>query len=269
MRLMGIVLGGLLLGQGIALAQQPPGSQPPAPPAALDPQGNRVDELLVRWEQEMRKIQSLSAQCTRIEENKTFKYTDVFNGLARYLKANDAGRVSNLAMLEMRKKDKPDVWEKFVCNGTMLYQYVPSQKEIRVHQLPPPKPGQVSDDNFLSFLFGMKAEEAKRRYDLKLVKQDQYYFYIEIFPRFDQDKADFQKARLVLNKDSFLPRQLWFEQPNGDTVTWDVPKLEVNVALNRQEFDRPQVPQGWKQVQAPTPKTGDPQPRIVRPNGGQ
>lgn len=274
MRILGLALGGLLLWHASVGAQQtqPPTDQPPAaraqpmPPPALDPSRNRVDELLVRWEQEMRKVQSLSAQCTRIEENKTFKYTDVFHGTARYLKASDAGKVTNLAMLEMRKKDKPEVWEKFACNGTLLYQYVPSAKEIRVHQLPPPKPGQVADDNLLSFLFGMRAEEAKRRYDLKLVKEDQWYFYVEIFPRFDQDKADFQKARLVLNKDSFLPRQLWLEQPNGDTITWDVPKIELNVQLNRQEFDRPQVPQGWKQVQAPAAKASDPPPRIIRPN---
>lgn len=264
MRLFGFILIGSVLLQATAVAQQPPQNPPGGQPPVLDPARNRVDQLLVRWEAEMKKVQSLSAQCTRLEENKTFKVTDTYQGAARYLKANDAGRVTNLAMLDMRKVDKqgkpakPDVWEKFVCTGTLLYQYVPSQKEIRVHQLPPPKSGQVVDDNFLSFLFGMKAEEAKKRYDLKFVKEDQYYYYIEVFPRFDQDKADFQKARLVLNKDSFLPRQLWFEQPNGDTVTWDVPKLELNAPLNRQEFDRPAVPQGWKQVQAPAA------PRVIR-----
>src|SRR5262249_38513878 len=215
MRRFGFVLGGLLLWQAAAVAQQggpqnqPPGGQPPATrpatnppagagpaaPAPLDPAKDRVDGLPLRWEQEMRKVQSLSAQLTRIEENKVFKQTDVFQGSARYLKASDAGKVTNLAMLEMRKKDKQDVWEKFVCTGALLYQWVPSQKEIRVHTLPPPKPGQVADDNFLSFLFGMKAEEAKKRYDLRFKGEDQYYFYVEIYPRFDQDRADFQKAR--------------------------------------------------------------------------
>src|SRR5262245_49934804 len=148
MRLFGFVLVGLMFWQATAVAQQPPKAQPLPPPPALDPARNRVDDLLVRWEQAMKKVQSLSAQCTRLEENKTFKHTDTYQGAAMYMKANDAGRVTNLAMLEMRKVDKQgkpekqEVWEKFVCNGSVLYQYVPSQKEIRVHQLPPPKPDQ-------------------------------------------------------------------------------------------------------------------------------
>ena len=105
----------------------------------------------------------------------------------------------------------------------------------------------------------MKAEEAKRRYDLTLVKQDQYYTYIAIKPRFDADKADFQQARLVLNKDSFLPRQLWFEQPNGNEVTWDIPKIQSNATLDRKEFGVPQTPPGWTFVRQP------PAPRVVRP----
>jgi TIGR03009 family protein len=236
----------------------PPG-QPPAPPATppLDPDHNPLDRFLLRWEQEMKNVETLVAQLSRVEENKTFQTVDVFVGTARYMKPN-------LASLEMQKKDKPDQFEKFVCNGQMLYQYVPAQKEIRAHQLPAPKPGQVSEDNFLSFLFGMKAEEAKRRYDIKVAKEDQWYVYLDVLPRFDADKADFQRSRLVLNKDTFMPRQLWFEQPNKDTVTWDIPKIETKVPLKREEFLVPPVPQGWNMKQVPRP-IDQPPPRVVRP----
>src|SRR5439155_9939352 len=188
-------------------AQQPPGASAPAAP--LDPH-SRLDALLMQWEAKMKSIQTLKATVTRERDDKVFKTRDTFAGDAKYMKPN-------LALLELKRRDRQDIFEKYICTGTYLYEYNQSNREIRVHELPPPKPGQVADDNFLAFLFGMKAEEAKRRYDLRLKGEDQYYFYIEIFPRFDQDKADFQKARLVLNKDSFLPRQLWFEQPNGDT----------------------------------------------------
>lgn len=263
------VAGTLLAGTG-GVAQQPPQQQvplqrqaPATPPAAapLDPAHNKLDALLLRWEQEMTKVQTIIAHCTRTSVDKTFGVAEVYEGTAKYMKPN-------LAMLEMQKRGKPQVFEKYICTGTYLYEYVPQDKVIRVHELPPHKPGQVADDNFLSFLFGMRAEEAKRRYELKLVKEDQWYFYIEILPRFPADKADFQKARLVLTSKTFLPRELWFEQPNGNEVKWDMPKVENGAELRRTDFTSPTTPPGWSLVRVP--RTNDASkstvpPRVVRP----
>src|SRR5262249_8735920 len=183
MRYSWLALAGLLCWQAAAGAQQPPQNPPPPPPqqpppaAALDPARNPLDRLLVQWEEKMKGVESLVAQCSRVEESKTFKTNDVFVGTAKYLKPN-------LAMLEMVKKDNPEQIDKLVINGQYVYQYLPQQKEVQPIALPAPKQGQVADDNFVSFLFGMRAEEAKRRYDLKLAKEDQYYFFIDILPRF-------------------------------------------------------------------------------------
>src|SRR5262249_13747228 len=147
------------------------------------------DQLLLRWEQRMRGIDSLVADCTRAKVDKTYGGTEVFRGKAQYMKPN-------LANLYLVKDNKPAVYERFICSGNFLYQFVPEGKEIRVYELNQTKSGQVGEDNFLSFLFGMKAEEAKRRYDLRLEKQDQHWIYIRVYPRFDQDKVDFQEAQL-------------------------------------------------------------------------
>src|SRR5262249_27160815 len=234
MRYFGMTLASIVLVGPAGFAQQPPtGSAAPAAPAApvLNPATNRLDALLVRWEKEMTTIQTIVAQCTRTSVDKTFQVAEIYEGTAKYMKPN-------LAMLEMKKKGKEAIFEKYICSGTFLYEFVPQEKVIRVHELPPTKPGQVADDNFLSFLFGMRAEEAKRRYELKLVKgppEDQWYYYIEILPRYPADKADFARARLVLNAQTCLPRELWFEQPNGNEVKWDIPKIEQGTALNRAE----------------------------------
>lgn len=277
MRYFWMTLAGTLLAGSGVYAQQPAQQQlppqrqlPAAPPAAapLDPAHNKLDALLLRWEQEMTKVQTIVAHCTRTSVDKTFGVAEVYDGTAKYMKPN-------LAMLEMQrrekeapKKSKAPVFEKYICTGTFLYEYVPQDKVIRVHELPPPKPGQVADDNFLSFLFGMRAEEAKRRYDLKLVKADEWYFYIEILPRFAADKADFQKARLVLTSKTFLPRELWFEQPNGNEVKWDMPQVESGAALRRTDFTSPATPPGWNLVRVPRSSEaskGTVPPRIVRP----
>jgi TIGR03009 family protein len=240
-------------------AQTPPRTQtPPAAQPGLDAR-NRLDALLMTWEQKMTAVQTILAQVTRTSVDKTFQVVEVYQGTAKYMKPN-------LAMLDMKKKGKEEVFEKYICTGTFLYEYAPQDKEIRVHELPSPKPGQVSEDSFLSFLFGMRAEEAKRRYDLRLVKgppEDQWYYYVEISPRYDQDKQDFKRARLVLMASTFLPRELWFEQPNGNEVKWDIPKIESGVQLNRTDFTSPQAPPGWQVKRMPKASTA---PRVVRPN---
>jgi TIGR03009 family protein len=259
MRVYRLALVGWLLAGALACAQQ---AQPGVPPAANP---GRLDSLLNSWEQKMQSVQSLSAECKRTTVDKAFKSTDIFEGKALYL-------APDRAALHMIKQGKPDVYERFLCTGTFLYEFVPANKIVRVHELPPRKPGQVADNNFLSFLFGMKAEEAKRRYDLRLAQEDQHWVYIDIYPRLAEDKADFQRARLVLSAATFLPRQLWFVQPNLNEVTWDIPRVDTTTPLNIKEFAVPALPGGWKMVQVPRtdsqpqqPGKADPPPRIVRP----
>ena len=235
-----------------ALAQQATTNTPPA----LDPANNRLDAVLMQWQQKMQNVQTLLVpQLGRSDVDKTFRVTTNWQGTAKYMKPG-------LALLEMYQRDRPQVYEKYICTGTFLYQFVPSDQIVRVMEMPPPKPGQMADDNFLALLFSTRADEARRRYDIRLVKEDQYYVYLEIFPRFPNDKADFQRARLALNNQSFLPRSLWFEQPNGNEINWDIPRLEINARLNRAEFTSPALPPNWRLVRVPR----DLPPRIVRPN---
>jgi len=267
MRPYGLVLTALLLGGAPAIAQQ---AAPPASAAAASAPGEQaLDRYLLRWEQEMQRVQTLAAQLARLDKDKTFQTTQKFAGYAQYMKDGTGPSTLNLAMLEMRLEGKDDVAEKYICTGTYLYQFLPAQKEIRAFELPKPRPGQVGDDTFLGFMFGMKAEEARRRYEMKLAKEDQWYIYVEIAPRFPADKADFQRARIVLNKDNFLPRQLWFEHPNGNEVTWDIPRIQSGMRLERRYFDAPQPPPGWKLVPvartADGPRNADVPPRVVRP----
>jgi hypothetical protein len=69
-----------------------------------------------------------------------------------------------------------------------------------------------------------------------------------------------------------MPRQLWFSQPNGNETTWDIPRIESGVRLDRTEFTSPAVPPGWRLVRAPRPADAggqgnqQPPPRVFRPN---
>jgi TIGR03009 family protein len=254
-----MVLAVILATGAVAGAQTPPAAKPG--PTAAD--AAKLDGYLKHWEEEMRKVQTLSAVLGRINKDKAFGTTTRFSGYAQYMRAGNGPTAMNLAHMEMKEENKSSFAEKVICTGTYLYMFAPAQKEIRAYEIPRPKPGQVADDNFMSFMFGMKAEEAKKRYSLTLAKEDKWYIYVDVVPRFAADKAEFARARLVLNRDSFLPRQLWFKHANGNEITWDIPKLQSGVSIDRRVFDKPQPPKDWKLV--PVNPAATAPPRVVRP----
>ncbi len=268
-----VALAGVVLLAG-RLPAQAPQQQPPQQPSpqqnqpapALNP-ADPLDSVLLQWEQKMTQVNSLGAQIIRQKEDRVFHSNEVYEGVAYYLKPN-------YAILDLHRKDKPAVFEKFISTGTLLYEFYQAQQEVRWHQLPPPKAGQVANDNFLSFLFGMRAAEAKQRYDIKLKGQDNFYYYLEVAPRFPADKQDFQQARIALTKSTLMPRQLTFDEPNGNRITWDIPGLQVDMPLKPSQFDPNPLPPGWKMVRAPAAGQGgaapgnpgaSPPPRVIRP----
>jgi TIGR03009 family protein len=253
-----LALTGALLGGACLLAQTPAPSQP-------DPNAERLLTILRNWEKVMGSINSLVAECTRTQVDKTFQSTKVYEGKAKFLKPN-------MASLEMHNKQNAQDFEKYVCSGTELCVYAPKAKEIQVAKMPAPKPGQPQEDNLLSLLIGMKADQAMKRYKLTLLpstpETEKWYYYIQVLPNEKADMAEFTRARLVLTTNTFLPRQVWFEQPNGNEVTWDFDKLFTGVPLQPAEFQRPTPPPGWRLVPAERPAGpgGAPGgPRVVRP----
>jgi len=246
---------------GAPLLAQPPAQ---APPLAAN---NRLDQLLMNWEHQMQGVKTVAAHCVRTTVNQVFQVTDVYEGTASFMKPN-------LAMVKLTKKNKPDTYEMYVYNGNSLWEYSPQNRVVRVHDLTPsqvPAGVPVAQENsFLALLAGMQAADAKRRFDLTLVKEDQWYVYIKIIPRLPSDKADFQEARLVLNQQTYLPRELWFKEPNGNEVKWDIPRVDSGVPLNVAEFVNPQVPPGWKVQKMPraaeAAPPGNVRPRVIRPN---
>jgi TIGR03009 family protein len=263
MRSRGLSLAALILGCSVTVAQQAAPPPPPVPQQGFDPVNNRLDAILFNWERAMSSINSLHAQVMRIAEDKVFNTKEVYVGEAKYLKPNKAS-----LYLQNQDPKKPD-YEKLVCNGQIAYKWEPSKKEIQVYEMPKPKQGQINDDNFVSWFFGMKATDAKVNYELQLLPEPEnaetkgLYYYISVLPKTPQAKSEFTDARLVLTSATFLPRQLSFKQPNGNTTTWDFPRLATNLQVDQQQFARefiqPQPPQGWQ-----LKKILSQDPRVVR-----
>ncbi|VTS02983.1 TIGR03009 domain-containing protein [Tuwongella immobilis] len=231
---------GMLILTGSVFAQNPV-----APPA--DPMASRLDVLLKAWEDRMKNTSTLYTECTRTEINKTFNTTEVFTGQARYMKPN-------LARLDLLKKDDPNNYEKYVCTGTYLYEYRPKNKLVRIHDMPKGNGNAVADNASMSFIFGMKADEAKQRFQLTLRKEDNFWIYVDILPKYPADKQEFTKAQMVFYaspaSNAMLPRRLWFEHPNGDEIMWEFNTIQTNVQLERNDFVAPSAPKDWQVVRA-------------------
>ena len=50
-----------------------------------------------------------------------------------------------------------------------------------------------------------------------------------------------------------MPRQVWFQTPNQNEVTWDLTAVQPQAAVNPNDFAPPALPQGWRQQVVPLP----------------
>ena len=199
MRHYSVALLGVLAFATLASAQQ---ASPKAPPTGTPEQ---LAAHLAQWTGEMAVVKSLSADCKRTDVNRVRNDRVELSGVVKCLKVEAGDKVDKLALLHLVRKDNPELFEKYIGTGALLYRFAPTKKTIYVHKLR----GGVSDDNFLDFLFQFKADTMKKRYDITLVMPDDpNYIYFDLKPRLDADKAEFQRARLVLYKKNYLPAQL-------------------------------------------------------------
>jgi TIGR03009 family protein len=258
--------------------QPPAAAIPPGTPAA--PTGNRLDAILLSWETSMKGVESLVAPVRLTEVDDVTKTSEVFDGQIKFLRPNRAD-------LYVAKTSNPQLYKRYLCSGNYLYDFSPREKRIRAYPLQQRAAGQqVVDNTFIGFLAGMSAQEAKRRFDLKLVTspknpagEDQWYAYIQVEPRTPEDKAEFSVARIALLKSTMMPREMQFVAPNGAVSKWEVGTILTNAAsqLKALDFVGPQkAPAGWTMEMMPPPgppggppanTPPQPPPSKVRPQG--
>jgi TIGR03009 family protein len=251
-------------------------AQPPATPGAAPASDQRLDELLRYWEQDAARMQMMVAEfkCTR--KNKTFNKTETYTGSLKFMRPE-------FARFEMSSVENPQTnYERFICTGSHLYVFRPAESTLIAYPLPARaagQSGQLPDDGPLPFISGMKADTAKKRYQIKITKEDQYYIYVDVLPNYPRDQQDFTYARLVILRSTMLPRQLFWVDPQNIEVTWDITRVlkdrEAEGAVKREDFMKPEVPRGWqlKVSEGAAAAGANPngtqvkfgQPRVIRP----
>ena len=126
----------------------------------------------------------------------------------------------------------------------------------------------------LPFLFGASAEKLKRRYWIRAVAPPpgvQNQIWLEAYPRYQQDAADFQRADIVLDAKNVLPLGIQLHLPNGETRTsYSFYGMIVNDPnpLRFLEGDpfSPRAPLGWTRVVKEPPAAIVSPPHVGRPS---
>src|SRR5258708_25811247 len=100
------------------------------------------------------------------------------------------------------KSDDPERW---VCTGKEIIKINEKEKTYEKLAIPPDSQGENIMDGPLPFLFGMKAEKAKVRYQLSLKKNDEDVIWLEVLPRLEKDSANWVKAIVIIQAGTFKP----------------------------------------------------------------
>jgi TIGR03009 family protein len=276
MRSAGFIFAASLIAASVVSAQPPtvPGQPvtpvpPPAPAAkAADP---KLDGHLGEWEKKMASVKNVRTEISLKRTDTVFKKDTNYTGVVLCMKPNYAIlRLDNAADMTPTKID----YEAYICDGKSVFVYEGLKKTVTEIKIPQNQAG--VDNLMLDFLAGMKAKDAKERFDITLFNTDEHYIYLDIKPLRPADQREFQQLRLALYgpgpktaQFAYLPAQVYMMKPSGDTEVWkfsntmvDIPKVTADV------FKFTEVPKGWNFQQAPQgPIGGNPMPPgAVRPN---
>jgi TIGR03009 family protein len=246
-------------GTSTSKGTEPPKAEP-ARPVMTEKSQRFLDAYLKHWEERMSKIQALETKVLLTETDEAGK--KVFTGEAAIMKPNYA----KLFIREQTKPENVKDWRHYACDGKYLWDFNYSKKIGRVKEMP--KNG--IDNTFFNFLFGMKADEIKKRYDVSINIEDpqqytEHYMFVTIYPKTKEDMQEFAKAQLVLwvnTKDPkfvdnwMLPARLWFQYTNKNQVTWEFRSMNAKKEMVPADFKAPPFPdKEWKSewMEAPKP----------------
>ncbi|MFN9719210.1 MAG: hypothetical protein ACK58L_10975 [Planctomycetota bacterium] len=230
--------------QGVPLGQQP---------VEMSPELQReLDRLLQMWSDSSETITRLEGAHVRIvydlvaeverQAKGEFAYEKPDKGRmdisvveiteamkkSRAKEAAAASAEKRVSKVRLKKNGEPfelamaqqELWS---CDGQRVFSVDVEKKEAQVAQLPADMQGVNIMHSPLPFLFGMKPEEAKRRFNITF-KGDRFdpksgVARLVILPRLPQDAHSWQKAELILDLKDFLPAAVQLLDPAGTKIT--------------------------------------------------
>jgi TIGR03009 family protein len=272
---------------------QPGGTPPPvvgviAPqaPFTLTPAAQTLlDEILAKWEQQSNRISTFTCKFGRWEVNETFGPAEHHFVLSEAhgeikFKSPDHGVyiISDQTEWDRNKNAyaaRTEGLDHWVCDGKSIYEFDQAKKQLIERQLDPSMQGKAITDGPLPFVFGTKADQLKRRYwmkDITPADQVNKQVWLEAWPKFQRDAANFQHAIIVLNQSNFMPSALRIILPDGKNkqdYSFEGTSVNNPLANLTGAFWAPRPPLGWTKVVIPAGGAGAVPPPNAAPAPAQ
>jgi len=247
---------------------QPPSQPLPLQPAPVGPDA-QLQAHLAGWETAMKAVEKFSVEATLVKKDLITQRESKFTGNIWCMKGGLA-RLSIVKVVGKDEKPNPADFMAYICNGDMLYEYDGGAKVVTMVNL---GKGGAGNNLLLDLMSGMTADAALKRFDLKLLKAEKPYVYIEAKPKSAEDKAEFETMTLVLcdadvKGRAYIPRMVILRKSNGQqTESWDFPDPKVNPeGIEKKHFEPAKPPEGWTVQKAVAPKAA---PQVTPIGGGK
>lgn len=211
-------------GQGIA-------DVPAESEQAVEEISEELAEVLREWEWKSSQIKSLHGTHKRTVYNLVFEVEKIATGKF-FLETPDKGRIDLVGVKPKRdeksarigRSGKPfrleeDRAEKWICTGDEIVMINDDDKSYEVIPLPEHAKGKNIVNSPLPFLFGMKADEARRRFRMTLKSNSKTAAFLIVNPRQQTDLQNYTEAWIMLEKANYLPTAVKLFDPSGTLET--------------------------------------------------
>ncbi|MBP88811.1 MAG: hypothetical protein CMJ64_19215 [Planctomycetaceae bacterium] len=277
-------------GARVANAQQPgqrQAAQPTAGPwGQLSPQLQaHTDKVLKFWEFHSDKIQRYRCEFKRWEYDQVFHAKEpqtVSAGRIMYAKPDKGlfevtklhqGRKMPDGTVKYTLQQQADL-EKWICDGKTIFQFDHRNKRLNVQPLPPNLQGKQIVEGPLPFFFGAKMAQIKARYWVRVNPEVRDKFWIEAYPKRQEDLANFRRIDVVIpDTKEYLPKAIIMHHPGGSRTTFEFENRDSNwkddplkpLRIWEREFYNPKTPKGWQRIDQPLAQAPPPRQRSFAP----
>lgn len=234
-----------------------------------------MEWILKQWERQSSLLKTLDVRLLRVDDIPAWGDKEYYEGRALFQSPNLALIDFNKVKLDENKHPVKDAkgnyvttpYERIVCTGEEVWQYRSDSQQIFIFPLQKDQRKKAIEEGPLPFLFNMRAEDAKQRYQMTLMTIDDKTktYGIRIMPKLKEDKESFSVAFVNLDQKYLLPKRIIMLSPDGKSKkSFQLTQTSHNKPVNSHNFEGKPLGPPWKIVRNPD---GEQRPRAGMTRG--